>query len=174
MGDLAKARELVLDGLRIDPYHGALWTVYAIIERQDGSHAKARKVCACVRLCPTVFCGTVLSGMPSWCNSRIRLRSTRVCRLIDLRPCVCVYFCVSSLTRPPAHWLAGFNTWSNRSCSWVSEPAPITAPSTVAGLRWSTSWATRQSPGGSSSRGWRLARPTPVCTTRMRTWRPLW
>lgn len=44
MGDLAKARELVLEGLRIDPHHGALWTVYAIIERQDGSDAKARKV----------------------------------------------------------------------------------------------------------------------------------
>lgn len=44
MGDLARARELVLEGLRIDPYHGALWTVYSIIERQDGSEAKARKV----------------------------------------------------------------------------------------------------------------------------------
>ena len=43
-GDLSLARKLVLDGLRADPYHGALWTVYAIIERQDGSDGKARKV----------------------------------------------------------------------------------------------------------------------------------
>lgn len=46
MGDLARARELVLEGLRRDPHHGALWTVYAIIEHQDGSYAKARKVCS--------------------------------------------------------------------------------------------------------------------------------
>lgn len=52
MGDLARARELVLEGLRIDPYHGALWTVYSIIERQDGSEAKARKVFY-VRVAPT-------------------------------------------------------------------------------------------------------------------------
>ena len=48
-GDLALARKLVLDGLRADPYHGALWTVYAIIERQDGSDGKARKVNSAVR-----------------------------------------------------------------------------------------------------------------------------
>lgn len=44
MGDLPRARELVLAGLRRDPCHGALWTVYSIIERQDGSEGKARKV----------------------------------------------------------------------------------------------------------------------------------
>lgn len=44
LGQLDRARELVLDGLRVDAYHGALWTVYAIIERQTGSDTKARKV----------------------------------------------------------------------------------------------------------------------------------
>lgn len=46
-GDLSLARQLVVDGLRVDPYHGALWTVYAIIERQLGSEGKARKVLVC-------------------------------------------------------------------------------------------------------------------------------
>lgn len=43
-GYLSLARQLVVDGLRVDPYHGALWTVYAIIERQLDSEGKARKV----------------------------------------------------------------------------------------------------------------------------------
>lgn len=43
-GNLSHARKLVMDGLRVDPYHGALWTVYSTIERQDGSDGKARKV----------------------------------------------------------------------------------------------------------------------------------
>lgn len=43
-GNLSNARRLVMDGLRVDPYHGALWTVYSTIERQDGSDGKARKV----------------------------------------------------------------------------------------------------------------------------------
>ena len=53
-GDLPLARQLVLDGLRADPYHGALWTVYAMIERQQGSDAKARKACVCVCVCVSV------------------------------------------------------------------------------------------------------------------------
>lgn len=45
LGDLKRARELVVEGLRLDPHHGALWTVYSIVERQGGSDVKARKVC---------------------------------------------------------------------------------------------------------------------------------
>lgn len=63
MGDLARARELVLEGLRIDPYHGALWTVYAIIERQDGSDAKARKVHIRIRMCCVDRCPRILIGI---------------------------------------------------------------------------------------------------------------
>ncbi len=196
MGDLAKARELVLDGLRIDPYHGALWTVYAIIERQDGSHAKARKVCdvlefACVPWysalsalvsrgilrcpcgCLMVFCVTRAVRLPpvrGGIEVELGRSGPRARVFAYLEAHVRVSTSVWWLTAP----IGSLDSWSNRSCSSVSEPARITAPSTAAGRRWSTSWATRPSPGGGSSRGWRRARHTPACTMRTRTWRPPW
>jgi len=89
MGNLAKARELVLDGLRIDPYHGALWTVYAIIERQDGSHAKARKVYACD---PWYSALPALSGCPSVVVQMVCIVS-RARVFVRLQALVRLYMC---------------------------------------------------------------------------------
>jgi len=43
MGNLIKAKALVLQGIRRAPHHAALWTVAGLVEDRLGDHARAKK-----------------------------------------------------------------------------------------------------------------------------------